>query len=217
MSTKYILTNIEPELNATSDELADVLIQRLGLMPRKKGSTEKMHRVLIGLYEKSKTATREKDPRQAIMAVEEMALHAGITRQTMYEYLRRWLELDLISKTSYIDQWNKVIIGYKLNGATIEQAFERARRKVHNHLDETQKYVVELQKLLKNEKISERISEKNNEKINEKISNIISEKNSEKIGERISGKAMDVKEKYKDNENEINEIKSIETEEKELT
>ncbi|MBI4453451.1 hypothetical protein HY636_02300 [Candidatus Woesearchaeota archaeon] len=168
MSTKYILTNIEPELNATSDELADVLIQRLGLMPRKKGSTEKMHRVLIELYEKSKTATREKDPKKAIMAVEEMALHAGITRQTMYEYLRRWLELDLISKTSYIDPWNKVIIGYKLNGSTIEQAFERARRKVHLHLDETQKYVVELQKLLKNEKISDKISEKAAEKAMEK-------------------------------------------------
>ena len=158
--SKIILTNIEPGLNVNSAEMANVVIQRLGLMPRKKGSTEKMHRVLIDLYERAKIATREKDLKQAIMTVEDMGISAGITRQTMYEYLRRWLELDLIVKTSYIDEWNKVVIGYKLNGTTIEQAFERARKKVHNHLDETQKYVIEMQKLLKNEKISDSVNRK---------------------------------------------------------
>jgi len=158
--SKIILTNIEPGLNANSSEMANVVIQRLGLMPRKKGSTEKMHQVLIHLYERAKIATREKDPKQSIMTVEDMGVSAGITRQTMYEYLRRWLELDLIVKTSYIDEWNKVVIGYKLNGTTIEQAFERARKKVHKHLDETAKFTNELQKLLKNEKISDAASRK---------------------------------------------------------
>ena len=158
--SKIILTNIEPGLNADSSEMANVVIQRIGLMPRKKGSTEKMHRVLIDMYERAKLATREKDPKQAIMTVENMGVSVGITRQTMYEYLRRWLELDLIIKTSYIDEWNKVVIGYKLNGTTIEQAFERAKKKVHKHLDETSKYVVEMQKLLKNEKISDAANRK---------------------------------------------------------
>ena len=48
---KIILTNVEPDINATADELANVVIWRLGLMPRKKGSTEKMNKVLIELYE----------------------------------------------------------------------------------------------------------------------------------------------------------------------
>lgn len=158
---KMILTNHEPGLNPNSEELANILVQRLGLMPRKKGSTEKMHRILIELYERAKNATRKKEPTRAVMSVEEMGYHAGITRQTMYEYLRRWLELDLITKTSYIDKWNKVIIGYKLNGMTIEQAFERSKRKILNNLDNTQKYITELQKLLKNEKISRSAKEKN--------------------------------------------------------
>jgi RNase H-fold protein (predicted Holliday junction resolvase) len=87
------------------------------------------------------------------MTVEEMGLHAGITRQTMYDYLKRWLELDLISKTSYISQ-GKVIVGYKLNGSTLESSFEKAVQKITNHLQNSMKYVRELQKLIKNEKIS---------------------------------------------------------------
>ncbi|MFH1438971.1 MAG: hypothetical protein ABIG89_00260 [Candidatus Woesearchaeota archaeon] len=174
--SKIILTNIEPGLNTNSEEMATIVIQRLGLMPRKKGSTEKMYRVLIDLYERAKLATREKDPKQAIMTVEDMGISAGITRQTMYEYLRRWLELDMITKTSYIDQWNKVVIGYKLNGTNLEQAFERARKKVHKHLDETQKYTIELQKLLKNEKISEAVNRKTGER---NIDNVSEDTNGE--------------------------------------
>lgn len=161
MKEKIILTNHEPNLNTNSDEMASIIITRLGLLPRKKGSTEKMHKVLIELYERNKSSAREKDPKHAIMTVEDMGYFAGITRQTMYEYLRRWLELDLIVKTSYIDQWNKVIIGYKLNGQTLENAFEKAKKRIINNLDETQRYVQELQKMLKNEKISQTVKEKN--------------------------------------------------------
>ncbi len=151
---KIILTNIEPNINATGEELADVIIQRLGLMPRKKGSTEKMYCILIELYERSKQASQKKQGTLAMMSVEEMAMHAGITRQTMYDYLKRWVDLEIIQKTSYIDVYNKVNIGYKLNGNTIESAFEKSRMRIMNNLEFTKKYILELQRTLKNEKIS---------------------------------------------------------------
>jgi len=161
---KIILTNIEPNINANSEELANVLIQRMGLMPRKKGSTERMNKVLIELYERAKEASRHKDPTKSIMTVEDMAYFAGITRQTMYDYLRRWLMLDLINKTSYIDQSHKVVIGYKLNGNTLEQAFEKSRVRINNNLEFTLKYIRELQKTVKNEKISQSQKSKSDKK-----------------------------------------------------
>ena len=151
---KIILTSAEPDLNASSEEMANIIIQRLGLMPRKKGSTEKMNLVLMELYERAKEATRVHMPAKAVMSVEEMGAHAGITRQTMYDYLKRWLELDFIIKTSYIEADNKVNIGYRLNGNTLEQAFEKARTRINNNLDYTLKYIRELQRTVKNEKIS---------------------------------------------------------------
>ena len=157
---QFILRHHEPTLNPTSDELAGVIVHRLGLMPRKKGSTEKMHRVLVELYEKAKTASREKTPTAALLTVEEMGMHAGISRQTMYEYIKRWTELDLLQKTSYIGQDQKVVVGYKLNGNTLESAFNKAKTRIMNNLDLTAKYVGELQRILKNEKISKRFSEK---------------------------------------------------------
>ena len=123
---KILLHNKEPGISPTSEELAKVVLERVGLMPRKAGSTEKMHRTLLELYERSKRANRDKDPRLAVMTVEEMGYHAGITRQTMYDYLKRWLDLNMIIKTSYIDG-QRVIIGYKLNGATLENAYEKAQ------------------------------------------------------------------------------------------
>ena len=152
---KIILTNAEPNINANSEELAKMLVERLGLMPRKKGATDKMFHVLIELYERAKEASKYKNPTKAIMAVEDMAYFAGITRQTMYDYLKRWLTLDLIIKTSYIGENHKVVIGYKLNGNTLEQGFEKARARINNNLDLTQKYIRELQRILKNEKISQ--------------------------------------------------------------
>lgn len=151
---KIILTHVEPGMNANSKEFADVIITRLGLMPRKKGSTEKMNNVLVELYERVKKAHREKKPTEAVMTVEEMGVFAGITRQTMYDYLKRWLDLELITKTSYIGPDEKVVIGYKLNGNTLENAFEKARTKINNNLEFTLKYIQEFQKVLKNEKIS---------------------------------------------------------------
>lgn len=153
--SKIVLQHAEPNLNANSEELAGVIIHRLGLIPRKKGSTERMNHVFLQLYERAKEASRDKNPTKAVITVEEMALHARITRQTMYEYLERWLALDFIVKQSYIGSDGKVVVGYRLNGNTIESAFDKAKTRISNHLDLTSRYIQELQKTLKNEKISQ--------------------------------------------------------------
>ena len=153
--SKIVLQHAEPNLNANSEELASVIIQRLGLTPRKKGSTERINHIFLQFYEKAKEASREKNPTKAVMTVEEMALHARITRQTMYEYLDRWLALDFIVKQSYIGSNGKVVVGYRLNGNTLESAFDKAKMRISNHLELTSKYLQELQKTLKNEKISQ--------------------------------------------------------------
>ncbi|MBT6519907.1 hypothetical protein HOK51_08705 [Candidatus Woesearchaeota archaeon] len=140
-------------MNPTSEELAKIVMARIGLEPRKLGSTDKMYRCLLELYERAKVSYREKKLESSVMTVEEMAFYAGITRQTMYDYLKRWLILNLIEKTSYIKE-NKVVIGYKLNGNTLEQAFEKAHHNITKNLNETMQYIQQLQKLIKNEKIS---------------------------------------------------------------
>ena len=151
---QIILKDAEPGLNPSSKELAEIIIERIGLAPRKKGSTDKIYKVLIELYERAKTASREKDPRKALMTVEEMAFFAGITRQTMYDYLKRWLLLNIIMKNSYLNEEKKVVIGYRLTGNTLEQAFEKAAIKIRGNVETTLKYTHELQRIIKNEKIS---------------------------------------------------------------
>ena len=153
-------------MSPSSEELAQVVLARIGLMPRKKGATDKMHRTLLELYERSKQANRQKRPEMAVMTVEEMGMFAGISRQTMYDYLSRWTEISLIVKTSYINQ-GKVIIGYKLNGNTIEQAFEKAINSMRDHMETTQKFIRELQRLVKNEKIAESQKENQAEAVEE--------------------------------------------------
>lgn len=168
---KMILNDTTPSsMNPDSKELANVIISRIGLMPRKKGSTEDMYKILLDLYERTKRASQEKKLELAVMTVEDMGLLAGITRQTMYEYLDRWTTLDLIVKTSYI--WEgKVVIGYKLNGNTLEAAFERVLLKIKNHTEITQKYIKELQKTIKNEKLSNiaKIRHPTSEKVSEEL------------------------------------------------
>ncbi|MFC1733948.1 hypothetical protein ACFL6I_26905 [candidate division KSB1 bacterium] len=151
---KIILTNHEPGLNPTADELSKIILARIGLMPRKKGSTDKMHQTLLELYERSKQSYRKKRPELAIMTVEDMGTFAGISRQTMYDYLGRWTELGIITKTSFVNE-GRVVIGYKLNGNTLEKAFERSMQVVQNNLNDTQKLIRELQRSVKNEKIAE--------------------------------------------------------------
>ena len=153
---KIILTEIEPAIGANSEELSNIVINRIGVMPRKKGATDRMNRVLIELYERNKAANREKNPKLSVMTVEDMGTIAGITRQTMYDYLKRWLAIDMVVKTSYIDNNNKAVIGYKLNGTTLEGAFDKAKAKINNNLNLTTRYIIELQRLIKNEKLSQK-------------------------------------------------------------
>ncbi|MFC1741834.1 hypothetical protein ACFL3V_04835 [Nanoarchaeota archaeon] len=152
--SKLVLQSHEPGMNPTSEELAKIIMSRMGLEPRKSGATDKMFQILLELYERAKQAHREKRPESAVITVEEMGAYAGITRQTMYDYLRRWLDLSMIIKTSYIVD-NKVVIGYKLNGSTLEASFDKARQQISNNLDLTSKYIQELQRRIKNEKISQ--------------------------------------------------------------
>jgi hypothetical protein len=150
---KIILNDTEPGMNPTSEDLSKVIVDRLGLNPRKTNSTQDMYRTFLEFYERSKQAAQQKNPELAVITVEEMAIYAKITRQTMYDYLKRWTALNFIVKTSYIKD-GKVIVGYRLNGPTLEAAFDKARQRINNNLELTQKYVMELQRILKNEKIS---------------------------------------------------------------
>lgn len=134
------------------DELAKVLLSRFGLLPRKKDSSARMHKLLLELTEKKKQAIKHKQPELSILTVEEMGLYAGIARQTMYDYLSRWKDLNILKKSSFV-QGGKVIIGYELNGTTLESAFRKAETKIKNHLDDSFKVLDTLQAEIKREKL----------------------------------------------------------------
>ena len=86
------------------------------------------------------------------MPVEEMAFFAGIKRQTMYDYLHRWLDLNILKKTSFVSG-GKVVIGYELNGTNLENAFRKAESKIKGHLDASFRVIAGLQKEIKKEKL----------------------------------------------------------------
>ena len=99
-------------IDNTPEEIAKTILTRFGLVPRKKDGTAKFHKLLLELYERKKQANREKRPEIAVMPVEEMGIFSGIKRQTMYDYLKRWLDLQILKKTSFVSN-GKVIIGYE--------------------------------------------------------------------------------------------------------
>ncbi|MBI4919588.1 hypothetical protein HY837_06660 [archaeon] len=137
---------------ANSDEMSKVLLARFGLLPRKKDGAAQMHRLLLELYERKKQSNRERKPEVAVMPVEDMGVFAGIKRQTMYDYLRRWLDLNLLKKTSFVNQ-GKVVIGYELNGTNLENSFRKAEGRIKQHMDESFKLIEQLQLELKKEKL----------------------------------------------------------------
>ena len=108
---KFILTDAEPPFNSDSDTVAKIVTSRLGLLPRKLGATDAMHLLLLELYERTKLATRDKNAELAVMTVEQMAAFAKITKQTMYEYLERWNDLEFIVRVSFFDAQKKKIVG----------------------------------------------------------------------------------------------------------
>lgn len=150
---KIVLERTEPLPNSTTEELAKVLLARFGLTPRKKDGNAKLHTLLLELSERKKIANRDRTPESAVITVEEMGLYSGIKRQTMYEYLNRFLELSILKKTSFVTK-GKVVIGYELNGVNLESAFRKAEQNIKNHLDTSFTIIDQLQREVKKEKIS---------------------------------------------------------------
>jgi len=153
---KFELEVSEPLPDAETEEIARILLARFGLLPRKKDGQAKMHKLLLELYERKKVANRERKPEEAVMTVENMGLFAGIKRQTMYDYLGRWLSLNLLKKTSFVAN-GKVVIGYELNGTNLESSFKKAETTIRNHLEDSLEIVRSLQNEVKKEKIRQNI------------------------------------------------------------
>lgn len=151
---KFVLENAETLPDAPTDEMARVLLARFGLLPRKKDGAAKMHILLLELYERKKTANRDRKPEAAVMPVDEMGAFAGIARQTMYEYLHRWLELGILKKTSFVAN-GKVVVGYELNGTNLEAAFRKAEATIAGHLGESFRIIERLQNDIKRDKLKD--------------------------------------------------------------
>ncbi len=154
---EFLLANAEP-ISQEVEELSKVLIARFGLSPRKKDGNAQLHKLLLELSERKKASNREKKPELAVMPVEEMALHSGIKRQTMYDYLHRWLDLQILKKTSFVSG-GKVVIGYELNGSNLEGAFRKAEGTLKAHLDASFRIIEQLQNEVKKEKLRKNVNE----------------------------------------------------------
>lgn len=145
--------------NSSVEEMAKTVLARFGLLPRKKDGQAQFNKLLLELYERKKISNREKRPETAVMTVEEMGLFSGIKRQTMYDYLGRWTKLNILKKTSFVFD-GKVIIGYELNGPTLETSFKKAEYTIRNHLDDSFNLIRELQNEIKKEKLRQNIDGK---------------------------------------------------------
>lgn len=155
---KIQLEHSEAPEQAVPEDIAKTILARFGLLPRKKDGNAQMHKLLLELSERKKAANREKKPEIAVMPVEDMGLFAGIKRQTMYEYLHRWLDLNILKKTSFVSN-GKVVIGYELNGTNLEGAFRKAESTIKTHLDDSFKLIEHLQSEVKKEKLRAGASE----------------------------------------------------------
>ena len=156
---KIHLNNVEAVPDANATELAKVILTRFGLIPRKKDGQAQFHKLLLELYEKKKEANRERRPELAVMPVELMGMHAGIKRQTMYDYLGRWLGLNILKKTSFVND-GKVVIGYELNGNNLEAAFKKAEQSINQHAANSLELIKELQNQVKKEKLKDNMEPK---------------------------------------------------------
>lgn len=146
------LSHAEAMPDASPEDIARTILSRLGLIPRKKDGQARMHSLLLELSERKKAGNREKRPELSVMPVEEMGVFASIARQTMYEYLGRWTGLGILKKTSFVTN-GRVIIGYELNGPTLESAFKKAEQCIANHVQTTLDLVRRLQTEVKREKL----------------------------------------------------------------
>ena len=64
MKNKIELLHMNPGINASSEELAKVVLARFGLVPRKNDAKAGFHKLLLELYERKKKALKEKKARQ---------------------------------------------------------------------------------------------------------------------------------------------------------
>jgi len=149
---KFELHAIEPVPESTHDELAKVVLARFGLLPKKRDAKAKFTGLLLELYERKKAANRERKPELSVMTVEQMAAYAGIARQTMYDYLTTWKELQVLKKTSFVNE-GKVVIGYELNGQNLEGAFRKADNVLRAHSELSLSMIRQLQNEIKKEKL----------------------------------------------------------------
>ena len=161
---------MNPGIGANSDELSKVVLARFGLMPRKKDAKAGFHKLLLELDDRKKKAANEKKPELAVITVEEMGNVSGIKRQTMYDYLRRWVSLQILKKTSLVNN-GAVITGYELNGFNLENAFKKAEAIIHDHMDKSFKIIKELENEIKKDKLRKNKDE-NKEENKEEISSI---------------------------------------------
>ena len=149
---KIELDLVEPVQDSSPEELAKIILARFGLMPKKTDGTAKMYNLLLELSERKKEANKLKKPEKAVMTVEEMGLFAGIKRQTMYDYLGRWLVINVLKKTSFVSV-GKIVTGYELNGSNMESAFKKAEFVIKGHLEQSLDMVRLLQNEVKREKL----------------------------------------------------------------
>lgn len=153
---KIILQNDTIPQDASSELIATILLSRIGLLPRKSGSTKDMHSVILQLYERSKLSNKLSQPQMALMSVEEMAKYANVSRQTFYEYLSRWVELNLIQKQNYVvmsPTGKRIYNGYRLNGNNLLAAVEKVNETIQNNMNETIRITKLLQNEIKKEKL----------------------------------------------------------------
>ena len=142
----------KPLDNANSRELTRCILDRFGLLPRKSGAKIHVENLVMELYERKKRAYKDKNQDAAIMTVEEMATFSNISRQTMYDYLYRFLSLNILKKTSFISQ-NKLVVGYELSGNNLETSFSKAIELINEQLSTSMDIIKDLQNEIKKEKL----------------------------------------------------------------
>jgi hypothetical protein len=142
----------KPLDNSDSKVLMECVLDRFGLLPRKAGAKVRIEALILELYERKKRAYKEKNPNLAIMTVEEMAIFSQISRQTMYDYLDRFLQLSILKKTSVILD-KKLTCGYELSSNNLETSFAKALETINEQLSTSMDLIKKLQNEIKKEKL----------------------------------------------------------------
>lgn len=149
---RFELRKLNPGPTPSKEELATVILGRIGLLPKKNDAKAGFHSLLLELYERKKQSVKLNKPEVALFTIEEMASLSGIKRQTFYDYLSRWVSLGIIKKATYIKD-NTRIRGYELSGNNIDAAFKKVRNNIDDHLETTRDIISTLQNEIKKDKL----------------------------------------------------------------